>query len=163
MNMEENNNYAFIDSQNLNLSIEEIGWHLDFKKLYVYLKYKHKTAKTFLFIGYIKGNEYLYNKLQSYGYIIIFKPTLDDRGKIKGNCDAELVLHCMINYYNFTKAIIISGDGDFYCLIKYLSENNKLLKIGIPNKFKYSSLLREHSKYFFFISDLKTKLSSPKK
>ena len=26
------NNYAFIDSQNLNLSIQEQGWKLDFKR-----------------------------------------------------------------------------------------------------------------------------------
>jgi len=35
------NNYAFIDSQNLNLSIREQGWVLDFKKFRIYLKDKY--------------------------------------------------------------------------------------------------------------------------
>jgi uncharacterized LabA/DUF88 family protein len=38
-------------------------------------------------------------------------------GRVKGNVDAELVLHTMIEYDNYSKAIIISGDGDFFCLV----------------------------------------------
>ncbi|PCI25771.1 hypothetical protein COB57_01010 [Candidatus Peregrinibacteria bacterium] len=96
-------------------------------------------------------------------YVIIFKPTLDNNGVIKGNCDAELVLHCMIEYQNYDKCIIISGDGDFHCLIECLSESNKLSKVGIPNKKKYSSLLRKFNKHFFFIGDYKRKLEHIKK
>jgi len=158
------NNYAFIDSQNLNLSIEALGWKLDFKRFRIYLKDKYKISKAFLFIGYIENNQDLYKALKSMGYEIIFKPTLQNEdGVIKGNCDAELVLQCMIEYNKFNKAIIVSGDGDFHCLIKYLKKQNKLLKIGIPNKFKYSALLRKYSKYFFFINDLVQKLEYEKK
>jgi len=38
-------------------------------------------------------------------------------GKIRGNVDAELVLHAMIEIQNYEKAVIVSGDGDFHCLI----------------------------------------------
>ncbi|MEW6171401.1 MAG: hypothetical protein AB1472_07610, partial [Candidatus Omnitrophota bacterium] len=54
------NNYAFIDSQNLNLAIKDCGWELDFTRFYVYLKDKYEITKAFLFIGYIAGNEALY-------------------------------------------------------------------------------------------------------
>jgi len=30
-------NYAFIDSQNLNLGAQELGWKIDYKKFNVYL------------------------------------------------------------------------------------------------------------------------------
>jgi len=140
------NNYAFIDSQNLNLSIQDIGWKIDFNRFLIYLKDKYKVTKAFLFIGYVKGNETMYNKFQKWGYIVIFKPTLEDNGKIKGNCDAELVLHCMIEKNNFNKAIIVSNDGDFYCLIEYLEKNNKLFKVIAPS-YGYSSLLRQFAKY----------------
>jgi len=30
-------NYAFIDSQNLNLGVHNMGWHLDFAKFFIYL------------------------------------------------------------------------------------------------------------------------------
>jgi len=69
--------YAFIDSQNLNLAIQECGWKLDFGRFYVYLKDKYKVSKVFLFIGYVAGNEALYTFLQKAGYIIVFKPTLE--------------------------------------------------------------------------------------
>lgn len=156
--------YAFIDSQNLNLAIRSAGWQLDFKKFRIYLKDKYKVQKTYLFIGYSAGNERLYTMLQQAGYILIFKPTLQNKGGeiIKGNCDAELVLHCMIEYNNFDKAIIVSGDGDFYCLVEYLAKNNKLLKIGIPTRHAYSSLLIKFLDYFFFISHLRDKLGYKK-
>ncbi|MDH3324383.1 MAG: NYN domain-containing protein [Candidatus Peregrinibacteria bacterium] len=157
-------NYAFIDSQNLNLSIENLGWKLDFTKFRIFLKDKHKVKKAFIFIGYLTGNEALYTALQNAGYILVFKPTLEANGQIKGNCDAELVMHCMIQYKNFNKAIIISGDGDFHCLIEHLAENKKLLKVGIPDRKRYSSLLRKfRSPYFFYVSDLKHKLEYKKR
>lgn len=62
-------NYAFIDSQNLNLSVQAMGWALDFKRFFIYLKDKYKIEKAFLFIGYIAGNEALYTALQETGYI----------------------------------------------------------------------------------------------
>jgi len=49
----------------------------------------------------------------------------------------------MIEYSYFEKALIVSGDGDFYCLIDNLKRQNKLLKVMIPNQYKYSSLLRK--------------------
>ena len=139
-------NYAFIDSQNVNLSIRDLGWKIDFKKFRVYLKDKYKVEKAFLFIGYIPENQKLYTFLQKCGYILVFKPTLEKKGSIKGNCDAELVLHCMIELENFDKAIIVSNDGDFYCLVEYLEEQEKLLKLITPNK-SYSSLLRKYAGY----------------
>ncbi len=158
------NNYAFIDSQNVNLAIRSLGWQLDFKRFRVYLKDKYQIEKAFLFIGYIQTNQNLYTYLQKCGYILIFKPTLFlPNGKPKGNVDAELVLHAMIEYNNYDKAIIVSGDGDFHCLIEYLEKNNKLLKILIPNPKKYSALLREFRDYFIYIDQLKKKLSNQKR
>ncbi len=153
--------YAFIDSQNLNLGVRSQGWQLDFARFRKYLEDKYLVNKAFLFIGYVEGNQSLYTYLQKSGYICVFKPTLEmKRGKkikIKGNVDAELVLHSMIEYSNYQKAIIVSGDGDFRCLVEYLSEKNKLLKIIVPNE-KYSSLLRDFSQFIVNILLFKNKL-----
>lgn len=156
-------NYAFIDSQNLNLSINSLGWKLDFKKFRVFLKDKYKVQKAYLFLGYVGENESMYEGLKKAGYELIFKPTLEQGGVVKGNCDAELVLKCMVELRKFEKAIIVSGDGDFHCLVDYLRSKGKLLRIGIPNKNQYSSLLRPLSKYFFYISDSKSKLAFRKR
>lgn len=167
MTFSSQNNYAFIDSQNLNLAIKDCGWSLDFARFHVYLKDKYKVTKAFLFIGYIAGNEALYTALQKFGYIIVFKPTLEYKKAgethTKGNVDAELVLHAMIEYPNYDKAIIVSGDGDFYCLIEYLEKKEKLLHVLIPNSKKYSALLRKFRKYFQYIDVLEKKLGKKKR
>jgi uncharacterized LabA/DUF88 family protein len=154
------NNYAFIDSQNVNLSIKDQGWSLDFQRLRRYLADKYHVTKAFLFIGYLPENQFLYAKLQAFGYILVFKNIVQiAHGKVKGNVDAELVLHAMIEFPNYDKAVIVSGDGDFYCLVEYLINQNKLLKILIPNKAKYSSLYRHiTTKYTAFMSVLQNKI-----
>lgn len=155
--------YAFIDSQNLNLGTSKDifngrkriykGWKLDFKKFRRYLYDKFRVQKAFLFVGYIKQNEELYKRLKSYGYNLIFKPTIrDNQGKAKGNVDAEIVLHsAKIQYDKYDKAVIVSGDGDFYCLHEFLVKNKKLYKIIIPNRKSESSLLRKFQQYKVFL------------
>lgn len=168
-----NNNYAFIDSNNLYLSISGdiykkdkllyTGWKLNYRRFRVYLKEKYGVNKAFLFIGFKPGSQAMYTSLQEAGYICVFKPTLELKdGKVKGNVDAELVLHSMIEFANFDKAVIVSGDGDFYCLIEYFISQNRLRKVLIPNQFSYSSLLDMLSKpdnnILDFLNVLKGKL-----
>ena len=155
MNRRENN-YAFIDSQNLNLSIRDQGWVLDFGKFKQFLRDKYSVTHAFLFIGYIYENQDLYISLQKDGYILIFKPTLRlPDGRVKGNVDAELVLHAMIEYDNYDKALIVTGDGDFYCLVDYLVKKDKLLKLMVPNRNKFSSLFRKMMPHIIFMNNLR--------
>jgi uncharacterized LabA/DUF88 family protein len=158
------NNYAFIDSQNLNLAIRDQGWTLDFGRFRKYLADKYGVVRAFLFIGYLPTNQNLYTTLQQQGYILIFKPTLVlSDGRVKGNVDAELVLHAMIENSNYEKAVIVSGDGDFHCLIKYLRDKRKLEKLVIPNRQKFSSLLREFVPMdVVFMNNLRGKLEHRK-
>lgn len=168
--------YAFIDSQNLNLGTSKSiyksgkriykGWKLDYKRFRKYLTDKFRVEKTFLFIGYVGKYEKMYRSLKSYGYKLIFKPTVkDSHGKPKGNVDAELVLHsAAIQYSSYDKAIVVSGDGDFCCLHEFLEKNKKLSKIIIPNKFSESSLLKKFQNYKLFLYREKDKLEfRPKK
>lgn len=160
------NNYAFIDSQNLNLNIRNQGWILDFARFYIYLKEKYGVSQAFLFVGYIEENKKMYEFLDRTGYICIFKPTLGYKdGTTKGNCDAELVLQAMIEYPQYEGAIIVSGDGDFHCLAKYLLEKNKLKALIIPNKLKFSALLKfkMFRPYLRYMNDLRGKLEYKKK
>lgn len=155
--------YAFIDSQNLNLGTSKDitirgrviykGWRLDFKKFRRYLTDKFRVSEAFLFIGYIKQNEGLYKKLRADGYELVFKPTVkNNRGESKGNVDAELVLHAAaVQFSNYDKAVVVSGDGDFYCLHEYLEKNKKLFKIIIPNRKSESSLLKKFQGYKVFL------------
>ncbi len=157
-------NYAFLDSQNIYLSIKAQGWEIDWSRFYIYLKEHYKITNAYLFIGYVEGNSSLYSMLQQAGFICMFKPTLKYKdGTVKGNVDAELVLQTMIEINNFDKAVIVTGDGDFYCLVDYLLKNNKLKTVLIPNRDKYSALLKKFAKKnIAFIDDLKKKVEHKK-
>lgn len=165
--------YAFIDSQNLNLGVQKVGWKMDWRALRAYLKDKYNVTKAFMFIGYMVENESLYEHMHELGYLIALKPTVDvstnqdnhheasdeeHKPVVKGNIDADLVLYAMKELPNYNKAIIISGDGDFVSLIEYLAEKNKLLHIMTPN-WQYSSLLKPWDKYIIRIDQLRNKLA----
>lgn len=155
------NNYAFIDGQNTHLGIKSLGWKIDWKKFRVYLKDKYQVTTAFLFLGYIPSNNDLYKKLQKDGFVLIFKPTIQDtKGNIKGNCDADLVLHTMIEISNFDKAIIVTSDGDFYSLVKYLYKEDKL-KIVLSSHIRTcSGLLKiEAKERIFYLNTIKNKIS----
>ncbi len=150
--------FAFIDSQNLNLGVRSQGWKLDWRKFRQYIRNKYNVTKAYLFIGYKPGNENLYTSLKKMGYLVIMKPTMElPGGIVKGNVDAELVLHTMIQYKNYDKAIIVSGDGDFFCLVEYLEDQNKLLYVLAPNR-NYSRLLRSYNNYIVRIDVLRNSL-----
>lgn len=157
--------YVFIDSQNVNLAIRDQGWALDWNKLFRHLEKKYHARKVYLFIGYIPSNQPLYTRLQSLGYILIFKPVLELKsGKTKWNVDAELVLQSMIDFPNYAKAILITGDGDFACLVRYLREQWKLWLLIVPNQNKYSSFLRIEARWNIdSLTNKRTKLEYIKK
>jgi len=156
------NNYAFIDSQNLHLGIKSLGWEIDYQRFRLYLLNKFGVTKAFLFIGFIPTNQTKYTMLQKAGFILVFKPiiTYKSCGQeiTKGNVDAELVLHsAAIEYPRYEKAVVVTNDGDFACLLKYLDEKNKLEKILAPNK-RYSSLFKPYAGKVLTLDKLKSQL-----
>ncbi len=144
------------------MGIKTLGWELDYKRFRIYLKEKYNIEIAYLFIGYIPENQDLYDSLQKYGYILKFKPVLPDKdGKHKGNVDADLVLQATIDYYenNYEKTIIVTSDGDFYSLIKFLYKNDRLEAVMSPYKKTCSSLLKKTAKEkIVFMDNLQKKL-----
>lgn len=159
------NNYAFIDSQNLNLGIQKLGWRLDYKKFRIYLKEKYGVSIAYMFIGFVALNQSLYDNLQEAGFILTFKPTIpDEDGKIKGNIDADMVLKAILEKEKYNQAVIISSDGDFYSLVQYLYENKKLRIVLSPDVENCSTLLKQASKErIYFMNNLREKLEYKKK
>lgn len=155
-------NYAFIDSQNLNLGVQKIGWKMDWKKFRLWLEEKYNVTCAYMFIGYMAENESLYELMHDHGYLVALKPTTEikapeiegqtaaereaQKPTVKGNIDADLVLYAMKELPNYDKAVIVSGDGDFFGLIEYLADEGKLEKILTPNQ-RYSTLLKGFEDY----------------
>lgn len=144
------------------------------------MRTEYNVDTAYMFIGYMPENESMYEQLHEAGYLIVLKPTVgmyDDTQKsadvkdasklettevarkpiIKGNIDAELVLYAMKDMPKYNKAIIVSGDGDFYCLAEYLAEKKRLMHIMTPN-WQYSSLLKPYESYVIRLDQLRHQL-----
>jgi uncharacterized LabA/DUF88 family protein len=175
------NTYAFIDSQNLNLGTQRMGWKLDWRKFRQYLANEHGVTKAYMFIGYMSENEALYEYMHELGFLVVLKQTIDvgsphdadqkaenstntkhsedkERPMIKGNVDAELVLYAMKELPNYEQAIIVSGDGDFFSLAEYLEEQRRLAYILAPN-WQYSSLLKPFESKIIRLDQLRRQLA----
>lgn len=157
-------NYAFVDGNNLNMGTRNLGWKLDYAKFRIFLKEQFGVKIAYYFIGYMPENTDLYNRLQTAGFVIVFKETFKQKdGNVKGNCDAELVLQAMIDFPNYNKSVLVSGDGDFACLIKYLLKKDKFLTVIAPSSENISWLLRKVAKGNILVLDhLESKLSFKK-
>jgi len=170
-------NAAFIDNQNLNLGVQKLGWKMDWRKFRKFLKDEYDVTDAYMFIGHMPEHEDMYLQLHDAGYLIVLKPTFDmskpqkvevekkedpekpeDKKPVKGNVDAELVLWAVKEMKNYQKAVIVSGDGDFYSLVEYLQAEKKLLHLLAPNS-HYSSLYNKYDSYIQRIDKHRRELS----
>jgi uncharacterized LabA/DUF88 family protein len=138
------NNIAYIDGANLHKGMIDLGWILDYKKFRTWLTEKYSAKEAYIFIGLIPKYKDLYSYLQECGYVLIFKEVVYDiEGKAKGNCDADLVLKIMQDFYenNFEQAIIVTSDGDYASLVKMLFEKERLKIVLSPSREKKCSIL----------------------
>ena len=146
----------YIDGNNLYRSAKELGFEIDYKKFRGWLRQKYNPEFVYLFIGLVPERTKFYEYLQKCGYILVFKQTISVGEKIKGNCDAELVLKSVDDYHlkNFNKFILISNDGDFGCLIEFLKSKNCFEIILSPDRNKCSILLRNKTNKILYLNEI---------
>lgn len=163
----ERNNVAYIDGANLHKGVGTFGWEFDYKKFRVWLREKYGVQQAYLFLGYVSKYKNLYTCLQEYGFTLVFKDvTYDGDGKVKGNCDADIVVRAMRDAFEntFEKVILVSSDGDYASLVMYLLEKQKLHAILSPHTAKKCSiLLKRTGARIAYIEDQKTILISTAK
>ena len=103
------------------------GWTVDPFRLRRYLKERFHVTKAFWFVGYLRGQEPFYAILRQAGYIVVFKEVALDRdGTPKGNIDVDLTLHAVDLKDRYDAAVLLTSDGDFASLVRYLRERNTL-------------------------------------
>ena len=160
--MKENNqnNYAYIDGANLHKGVYSLMWQMDYKKFRIWLSDKYSVSKAYLFLGLIPKYKNLYTSLQEAGYTLVFKETTyNDQGKAKGNCDADLVLKSVVDFYekNMNKAVVVSSDGDYASLVDFLNKKAALISLVSPNN-HCSFLLRKLNIPIVYLDTQKSKL-----
>lgn len=75
-----------------------------------------------------------YLKLDEFGYELHLKPVKlyeqdDGTAKKKANCDVDMAFWLMKEEENFSQAVVLSGDGDFLPVLKYLKRQGKRIII----------------------------------
>src|SRR3989344_5509904 len=93
--------------------------------------------------AYIDGAN-LHKGTESLSWKFDYKEVIfDGEGKAKGNCDADIVVRAMQDAYEekFSKAVLVSSDGDFSPLVKFLISKNKIETILSPYDTKKCSVL----------------------
>jgi uncharacterized LabA/DUF88 family protein len=145
----------YIDGNNLYRAAKELGFDIDYKKFRGWLRQKYSPENVYLFIGLVPTRVKFYEYLQECGFILIFKQTVSVGGVVKGNCDAELVLKTTSDFYTeaFTKCILVTGDGDFGCLVAFLSENKTLQCVIAPDENKCSILIKNKNVEITFLNN----------
>ncbi len=73
---------------------------------------------------------HFYLKLKSFGYQLVLKPVKtyedeDGHSIRKANCDVDMSFHLMVNGHRFDRAVVLSGDGDFLPVLKYLRQSGR--------------------------------------
>lgn len=121
--------YAFIDASNIIYGSSRYGWKMDFKKLIRYLITRYQVQKMFYYAGIDHKNEKqlnFYKKIKEFGYILCLVPvkTFSD-GSRKGDVDSKMTFELMKYQNQYDKAIIMTGDGDYFWVLEYLLKEDK--------------------------------------
>ena len=151
-------NIAYIDGQNLFMGTtkRDPSWKVDLSKLRIYLDKKYHVAKAYYYLGYVQDGERfesLYEEIQSAGFILVFREHNSAMlGKKKGNVDSDIIFSVMKRLYRkeeFSRLILVSGDGDYKMLVDFLIEENKLEKVLFPDGKRASSLYKQITRQYF--------------
>lgn len=153
---------AYIDGANLHKGVESSAWKLDYRKFRSWIRQKFSVANVHLFIGLMPKHATLYTSLQNAGYKLVFKEVVyDGDGKPKGNCDADLVLQAVRDYYEHgvSAIVLVSSDGDYTPLVKFWLEKGVHCTIVSPAPIrKCSILLKRTGVPIVYLDDVKHKL-----
>ncbi len=146
--------YVFIDVSNIIYGAKKTGnWEVNYKKLYVYLTSRYKASKIFFYAGVKSLTKNKFRRLERYGYILRLKELRIYRKKPlkrnvicpkcrysfekkiyrppeqKANCDVDLTFDAMRYISDYSKMILMSGDGDFYPLVDFLIKKSREVRV----------------------------------
>lgn len=153
---------AYIDGANLHKGIKSLGWKLHYGRFRSWLRQKYGVSEARIFIGHIPKHVGLYSHLQKSGYHLTFKEVVyGASGAPKGNCDADLVLQVVRDIFEvkLDRVVIVSSDGDYASLVRFLGEKCMACTIISPAKpNKCSMLLKRTGTPILYLQDIRRKV-----
>lgn len=149
-------NIAYVDGQNLYMgtTTSKPAWKVNLFRFREYLSQKYSITEAYYYLGTVNDDlTAMYNDIQKAGFILVFREHNPAMSSIKkGNVDTDIVFDIMKSLYKgekFDNIYLVSADGDYYKLVKFLLDEHKLGKVLFPARQKASSLYRKlEPKYF---------------
>ncbi len=158
---------VFIDAANIELSAKDLGFKIDYKKLYKYLTKNYQIE----YLGFYtvrfetKSHDNFLTVLKKNGYKLVTKPLkiIKNReiglGDIrKANFDVEIAVDAMKFKNSFETMVLFSGDSDFDYLIKELKKNHKKVLV-VSLSHHISKELIESADYYLDLKKIKKEIS----
>lgn len=153
------NNFAYIDGANLHKGVRSLGWKLDYARFRTWLSHRYGVGMAYIFIGLIPRHKDIYTRLSKSGFTLVYKEVVyDGDGRAKGNCDADLITQAMRDSFegNAINIILVTSDGDYTPLVRFLMEKERLQAILSPApERKCSILLKRTGAPIVYLADKK--------
>jgi len=128
--------FAFDYLKHDTVPIEELGKYLiDL----IREKGKYMTDAKLVLLDRHLRRVHFYLKLKAFGYHLVLKPVKtyedeDGNPTRKANCDVDMAFYMMQNERSFDRAVVLSGDGDFLPVLKYLRQSGKEMYVLARSK-----------------------------
>ncbi len=160
----------YSDASNIYFSQKTLGWRIDFKKLIEYFKRESNLYRIIFYRAINPDNEWerrFHDFLEIVGYTVKHKKikfikdkTDQERGgHHKGNIDVDLTIDAVHLRDEYDSFILLSGDGDFESLLKYLKAYKKRCII-LSTKSHVSIELIRQAKFIDF-KKIKSEIAFP--
>ena len=149
---------------------EQAGWTVDFRELRKHLAEIYAVKTAYYFLGCKRYDmELLYSNIENANFVLMFgdkSPT--SQKEWDGDVDAHIVFEMMRHYFDeindFDKMVLVSGDGDFLRVIRYLILRNKFRTALLPSRKESSALYRQLGRrYYAHLDDVRTLIEYTKK
>lgn len=171
--------FVFIDASNLFYGGEKsLGWKIDYqinetvplKNLENHLtktlrseNEKLNEAEILLISRHLQRVKF-YIRLEAFGYQLFLKPVKlyeqeDGTTKRKANCDVDMAFHLMKERDEFDRVIVLSGNGDFLPVLKYLKQIGKQVLVFSRGQRTAKEIRQFAGDKFLDFTRLKHKLS----
>jgi len=182
--MEKLTAYIFIDAANSHYYLKMAGWQIDWLKFKAYCERIYQSPFFFYYEGVPSKGQYfdIYpnhgitefsvtkkKKINYFKFLkgISFKVRQKPVGRIydstagqfkhKCNFDVELTIDALDNISNYDCFVLVSGDGDFVKLVKYLKGRKKKTVIIAPSE-RLSWNLEKAANQVIYLDDIEDQI-----
>lgn len=152
---------VFVDAANLESSLKDLDWHMDYKKFYNYFKNNIELVEIRFYSASFgnKSHNNFFTVLKRIGFQLVTKKLKiifdGERSINKANFDVEITLDARNIIDKYDTLVLFSGDSDFEYLVKFLRMRNKKIVV-VSSRYHIAKELIKCCNKYIDLNKLKT-------